>query len=98
MLAGLLLQVSLFVAPLYRDEAPPESRSVRALMIAWDHSAKEKQVELREQARELARGFAVRLRSGSSFDELCTRARSVEREWGSRARHVLSRLAFAARR
>ncbi|HTF90666.1 MAG TPA: peptidylprolyl isomerase [Planctomycetota bacterium] len=78
MLAGLLLQVSMFVAPLYRDAQPPESRSVRAMTLAWDRSPKEKEAAARETASQLAKELAVRLRAGSDFDELCARARAAQ--------------------
>jgi len=76
MLAGLLLQVSLFVAPMYRGEAPPESRSARALLVGWDRAAKDGSAAKRE-ASALAAQLAVELRAGASFDTLSARARAV---------------------
>ncbi len=82
MFAELLLQVSMFVAPLYLGEEPPESRSVRALRIDWDHSAKDRQVLLREPAAAQAKELAAKLRAGSNFDELSARARAASLESG----------------
>src|SRR5688572_15843581 len=82
MLGSLLLQVSLFVAPLYREAEPPESRSVRAMTIAWDRAEKEKEAASRESAAALAAELAGLLRAGSDFDELCARARAASIESG----------------
>src|SRR5262245_53574269 len=82
MLVGLLLQVSLFVAPLFRGEAPPESRSARALMIGWDRAAKPDAPTGRAAAAALAGELARELRAGTSFDAASARARSFSSDSG----------------
>ncbi len=77
MLALLLLQVSLFVSPLFLGEQPPESRSARALLVAWDHSKPETSAAARDSAEKLAKELALELRAGANFDELCVRARAT---------------------
>ena len=77
MLAELLLQVSLFVSPLFMEAQEPESRSARALLVAWDRSKPETSAAARDTAQELAKELALKLRAGSNFDELCVRARAT---------------------
>lgn len=82
MLAVLLLQVSLFVSPMFRGEAPPESRSARALLVAFDHSNPETLAAARKSAEQLAEELAARLRAGANFEELGLRARSSSSDSG----------------
>ena len=82
MLVLLALQVSLFVSPIHRDPQPPESRSARALLVAWDHSAADHGTAARESAQAIAVDLAAALRGGTQFDALVARARAVSRDSG----------------
>jgi parvulin-like peptidyl-prolyl isomerase len=80
MLAGLLLQVSLFVSPHYLADPPPESRSARALVVAFERVPGAEPgpgaYRGREEAEQLANSLAQGLRAGAEFDTLAARARS----------------------
>ncbi|HUR28601.1 MAG TPA: peptidylprolyl isomerase [Planctomycetota bacterium] len=82
MFAGLLLQVSMFVSPMFRGAEPPESRSARALVIGWNHAAKPEAATRREAAEAFAKQLAAELRAGRKFEELCARARGFSGESG----------------
>jgi parvulin-like peptidyl-prolyl isomerase len=72
MLAALLLQTSLLVAPMYLGDEPPEARSVRTIVVVHrDVEGAAKLVQRsREEAQALAGEVALELRAGADFDAL----------------------------
>jgi parvulin-like peptidyl-prolyl isomerase len=71
-LAALLLQGSLLVSPLYLQEAPPEGRAVRGLLVVHEGTpgAPPALRRSREAARAIAESWHARLQAGESFDSL----------------------------
>lgn len=71
-LAALLLQGSLLVRPMYLQEAPPEGRAVRGLLMAHAGTpgAPAALHRPREAALEMAQALLARLRAGESFESL----------------------------
>jgi parvulin-like peptidyl-prolyl isomerase len=65
-----LLDGSLFVAPMYLDEAPPEGRAARAILVAHrDVAGAPSSVRLsKDAARELALAISRDLRAGADFE------------------------------
>lgn len=72
LLALLLLQTSLLVRPMYLGDAPPQLRSARALLVAYDgaRNAAPGVKRTRAQAEELAGELARRAQAGEDFAAL----------------------------
>jgi parvulin-like peptidyl-prolyl isomerase len=72
LLAALLLQGSLLVKPLYLQEAAPEGRAVRGLLVVHEGTpgAPAALRRTREAARAIAESWHARLESGESFESL----------------------------
>lgn len=81
MLVALLLEVSLFVAPMFLDETAPPTRSVRTILIAHDGvpGASATLQRTHEEAAKLAGEVAAKLRAGASFEAL---AKTYSSAWG----------------
>jgi parvulin-like peptidyl-prolyl isomerase len=63
---------SIFLAPMYHGDAPPQVRTLRGIQVSWKGAeAATADVDLtRDAAYELAREVVVRLEAGVDFDEL----------------------------
>lgn len=72
LLALLLLQSSLLVRPMYLGDAPPQLRSARALLVAWEgaRNAPPGARRTRAEAEELAHDYARRAQAGEDFAAL----------------------------
>lgn len=71
-LALLLVQNSLLARPLYLEEAPPELRSARHLLLPFEgaHGAPEGTRRTRAEAQEFAAALVQRARAGEDFTRL----------------------------
>jgi parvulin-like peptidyl-prolyl isomerase len=90
-----LLEVSLFVAPMFLAPEPPPSRSVRSILVA---AAPETETDrpggrTRDAAEKLARDLAGRLRQGEAFSSVasvCAIAPDASAVLGTFFPHVLA--------